>query len=277
MKLRLTLAVLVVAMSGVLSAQETAAPAATAAAAVPATTAAEAPAAPVAAADPMAAVGALMGELAKAKPGDSAAGETKAAVCAACHGMDGNSADPQYPKLAGQHEGYLAKQLVLFKTGARPNPIMLGFAATLSAQDMRDIGAFFAKQKGNAGLADESVIKDELSPNNGQRIVDVGQKLYRGGDAARGIPACTACHGPSGRGVPGPTFPALAGQHNAYLTTILKQFKATPPGAPELKDERYAAMAQIASRLSDEEIVAVSSYLEGLHNRADAAPAVVKH
>ncbi len=251
MKLRLTTAVLVVAMSGSLAAQE-----------------AGTPAAPV---DPAKETVALMGELSKANPGNAEAGASKAAVCAACHGLDGNSADPQYPKIAGQHEAYLAKQLVLFKTGARPNPVMLGFVVTLSAQDMRDIGAYFAKQHGNAGLADETVISGELSPYNGQRIVDVGERIYRGGIADRGVPACTACHGPSGRGVPGPSYPMLGGQHAQYLTTALNTFKATKVGAPELNDANYAAMAQIAGRLTDEEIVAVASYLEGLHSASAAA------
>ena len=252
MKLRLTLAVLIVAMSGALWAQE-----------------AGTPAAPV---DPVQETVALMGELSKANPGDAEAGAAKAAVCAACHGLDGNSADPQYPKIAGQHEAYLAKQLVLFKTGARPNPVMLGFVVTLNVQDMRDIGAYFAKQKVNPGLADESVISGQLSPYVGQRIVDVGQRIYRGGIAERGVPACTACHGPSGRGVPGPTFPMLGGQHARYVTSALNLFKATKVGDPELNDSKYAAMAQIAGRLTDEEIVAVASYLEGLHQRPDAAP-----
>ncbi len=262
MKLRLICAVLVFSMSAALFAQDATPVAATAEAA---------PAAPVV--DPMAATSALMAELAQAKPGDAAAGETKAIACAACHGSDGNSADPQYPKLAGQHEHYIAKQLAMYKSGARANAIMLGFAATLSAQDMRDIGAHFAKQKINPGLADESKIANELSPNKGLRIVDVGARLYRGGDATRGIPACGACHGPSGRGMPGPSYPMVGGQHSGYIATSLTRFRTTAPGAAELKDERYAAMAQIAARLTDEEILALSSYLEGLHTRVAETPA----
>lgn len=274
MKLRLSFAVFALSIASVLSAQD-AVPSADAPAAPESAPIEAAPAAaPV---DPMAAVGAAFADLAKAKPGDAQAGAGKAAVCAACHGMDGNSSDPQYPRLAGQHEGYIGRQLVLFKLGARPNPIMLGFAAMLSPQDMRDIGAYFATQKPQAGVADETVIADALSPYKGQRIVDVGQKLYRGGDAARGIPACTACHGPAGRGVPGPSYPSLGGQHAGYTTTALKLFKATPAGASILKDPTYTIMAEIAGRLTDEEILALSSYLEGLHNRADAAPATAQH
>jgi cytochrome c553 len=126
-------------------------------------------------------------------------------------------------------------------------------------------------------LADETVIADPLSPYKGQRIVDVGAKLYRGGDAARSIPACTACHGPAGRGVPGPSYPSLGGQHAGYTTNVLKLFKATPAGAPALKDPNYVIMADVAARLTDEEILALSSYLEGLHNRADAAPATAQN
>lgn len=269
MKLRLTLAVFALSMTSVLSAQETAAT--TAATAVPEAAPAEV-VAPVAPVDPMVAVKAALAEVAQAKPGDAQAGAGKAAVCAACHGMDGNSADPMYPKLAGQHEAYTARQLTLFKTNARQNPIMLGFSAGLGAQDMRDIAAYFATQKIQAGLADESLIEGEFSPYKGQRIVDVGARLYRGGDAARGIPACSACHGPAGRGVPGPSYPSIGGQHAGYTTTVLNMFKATPVGAPSRKDPVYAVMADVAGRLTDEEILALSSYLEGLHDRADVKP-----
>lgn len=272
MKLRLSLAVLALSIASVLSAQEAAT---TAAAATPEAAPAEvaAPVAVAAPADPMVAVNAALAELAAAKPGDATAGTAKAAVCSACHGMDGNSADPQYPKLGGQHEGYIARQLTLFKTMSRQNPIMLGFSVGLSPQDMRDIGAYFAGQKPQAGVADEAVIADPLSPYNGQRLLDVGEKLYRGGDIARGIPACTACHGPAGRGVPGPSYPSLGGQHAGYTTTMLKTFKATPAGSMLLRDANYVVMAEVAARLSDEEITALSTYLQGLHDRADAAVA----
>lgn len=247
-------------------AQDTAtasAPAAATEAAAPAETAP--PPAPV---DPMAAVAAGLAELANSNPGDAGAGAGKSAVCGACHGLDGNATDPQYPKLAGQHEGYIARQLTLFKTGARPNPIMLPFASALSAQDMRDIGAHFAKSAATAGKADDSVIQNEYSPNNGKRVVAVGEALYRGGAKDRSIPACMACHGPSGRGIPGPTYPALTGQHSSYTVNVLNLFKATAPSDPALNDANYAIMAQIAARLTDEEILAVASYVQGLHTAA---------
>lgn len=266
MKLRLSLAMFAFSMSAPIWAQE----AATAAVAPAAADAAPVEAVVAAPVDPMVAVNAAFAELAKAKPGDAQAGAGKAVMCAACHGLDGNSADAMYPKLAGQHEGYTSRQLTLFKQSVRQNAIMFGFSAGLAPQDMRDIGAYFATQKIQAGIADESLISNEFSPHKGQRIVDVGAKLYRGGDAARGIPACMACHGPSGHGMPGPTYPSIGGQHAGYAAAALNRFKATPLGALELKDPVYAVMVDIAARLSDEEILAISSYLEGLHNRADA-------
>jgi cytochrome c553 len=239
-----------------------------------ATTPAAPEAAPVAAApaDPAA----LLAEVAKAKPGDAQAGAGKAAACAACHSLDGNSADPQYPKIAGQHELYIARQLAQFKSGARANAIMLGFASTLSAQDMRDIGAYFATQKVVAGLADETAFSAEFSPYKGQRIVDVGRGIYQGGIKDKGVPACMACHGPSGGGNPGPSYPALGGQHAGYTGVMLSAFKATPAGSASLNDANYAVMATVSQRLSDEEILAVASYIQGLHARTANATAQAK-
>ena len=261
MKLRILIAALASALLTTAAlAQDAAAPVA----------AVEAP--PAAAAAPVDTT-ALMAELNQAKPGDATAGAEKAVACAACHGADGNSSDPQYPKIAGQHERYIARQLALFKSGARANAIMLGFASTLSAQDMRDIGAYFATQKIVAGLADETAIADQFSPYNGQRVVDVGAKIFHGGVKQNNVPACMACHGPSGVGNPGPSYPVLGGQHAGYTGTALKGYKATPPGAPLLADANYSIMAAIAKRLSDEEILAVSSYLDGLHTRSESASA----
>lgn len=196
-----------------------------------------------------------------AVPGDAAAGEGKAAVCAACHGMDGNSSDPQYPKLAGQHERYIARHLALYKNGERDNAIMLGFAATLSEQDMRDIGAYFATQSVRAGLADESLISS--GPNEGEKFYQVGEKLYRGGDLERGIPACGACHGPAGHGNPGPSYPSLGGQHATYVAAQLNLFR---DGAVYGRgNHANAVMAGVARDLTDEEIQALATYIEGLH------------
>ncbi|HET9817565.1 MAG TPA: cytochrome c, partial [Rhodanobacteraceae bacterium] len=121
----------------------------------------------------------------KTQPGDPKAGQAKAAACGACHGMDGNSTDPQYPKLADQSEQYIVTQLMRFKSGVRVNAIMAGMAAALSPQDMHDIAAYFAGQKRLPGVTDEKLAGD-------------GEKLYREGDASRDVPACMACHGPDG-------------------------------------------------------------------------------
>lgn len=199
-------------------------------------------------------------------PGDATAGATKVAVCGACHGVDGNSADPQYPKLAGQHERFTARQLGLFKSGERANAIMMGFAAPLTPQDMRDIGAHFASQKSLPGTADETPIA--TGPHTGKKFFQVGERLWRGGDSARSIPACLACHGPSGNGNPGPAYPALAGQHAGYTALQLTAFRGgTILGNGE---NANAVMAGVAKYLTDEEIQALATYIQGLHT-ADAA------
>lgn len=221
-----------------------------------------APATVTAAEEPAAAaVSELTDAHGQASAGDAAAGEAMAAVCAACHGADGNSADPQYPKLAGQHEPYIARQLALYKSAERNNPIMLGFAAMLSPQDMRNVGAFFASKTMVPGMADDSVIED--GPNAGRKFYQVGESIYRGGNAERGIPACSGCHSPSGRGNPGPAYPALGGQHAAYTVAQLTAYRdgAVYGGG----DNANAVMAGVARYLTDEEIGALASYIEGLH------------
>lgn len=182
--------------------------------------------------------------------GDAAAGQAKAAVCAACHGVDGNSVDPQYPKIAGQHAEYIAQQLALFKSGKRQNPIMLGFSMTLSDQDMLDLGAYFATQQPKPDLADEA-------------LVPIGQVLYRSGDAKRGIPACMACHGPSGRGNPESRYPAIGGQHAQYSADLLRRFRGGAVYGDEA-DAHAKIMSQVAATLTDAEIEALASYLQGL-------------
>jgi cytochrome c553 len=216
--------------------------------AAPATPAsAPAPAAPAAGHDHAA-------DLAATTPGDAKAGQAKAAVCGACHGMDGNSTDPQYPRLAGQSEQYIAHQLAMFKDGTRQNPIMLGFASALSAQDMRDIGAYFATQKPLPGVADA-------------KLVQQGEAIFRGGDATRQIPACMACHGPDGSGNPGAAYPHLAGQHADYVQATLKAWR---DGTTWGNDAHAQIMPAIAKRLTDADIAALASYVEGLHS-ANAA------
>lgn len=206
-------------------------------------------------------------ELAKAKWGDAKAGATKAGACAACHGLDGNAtADPKlYPRIAGQSERYMAKQLALFKSGQRVNALMQPYAAPLSAQDMRDLGAYYANQKSGAGIADDSVIAE--GPNKGKKFYEVGEKLFRSGDAARGIPACMACHGPAGAGNPGPAYPHVGGQQAWYVARRLEEYRSGITTLADPKD--FNIMAAVAKPLSDEEIQSLGSYLQGLHERAD--------
>src|SRR5690606_9184260 len=153
-------------------------------------------------------------DLGKTHWGDAEAGQAKAATCAACHGPDGKSIDPtMYPHLAGQSERYIARQLALFASGERYTgmaAVMVPFAQALSPQDMRDVGAYFAQLPAPAGVADDAEVTD--GPYAGMKFYEIGQKLYRGGDPERGIPACMACHGPSGAGNPGPAYPRVGGQ-----------------------------------------------------------------
>ncbi|MGN6113012.1 MAG: c-type cytochrome [Luteimonas sp.] len=214
-------------------------------------------------------------ELAKAHWGDAKAGATKAGACAACHGLDGNPSDPQYPRLAGMPERYVATQLALFKSGERSTgmaAVMMPMAAPLSAQDMRDLGAFFAQQKAGAGIADDTVIAD--GAHKGMKFYEVGQQLFHGGDPARGIPACMACHGPTGAGNPGPAYPHIGGQQAAYVQRRLEEYRA---GTTNERDHHnFDVMATVAHQLTDEEIGSLSSYVQGLHARSDEAPASTK-
>lgn len=198
--------------------------------------------------------------------GDATAGQTKAGACAACHGLDGNPTDPQYPRLAGMPERYIAQQLGLFKHGERTSgmaAIMVPFATMLSAQDMRDVGAWFASQHASAGIADDASIA--AGPNQGMKFYEVGQRLYRAGDPARAIPACMACHGPSGAGNPGPAYPAVHGQQSAYVARRLEEYRT---GITTVKDPaHFNLMASVAKSLTDEEIQSLGSYLQGLHAR----------
>jgi len=178
--------------------------------------------------------------------GDAAAGKAKSAVCVACHNPDGNSTNPTYPKLAGQSADYLTKQLMEFKSGARVNAIMLGMVAALTPQDTEDLSAYFASQQIARGAADPA-----LAP--------VGEALFRGGNLTSGVSACMACHGAVGAGNPAARFPALAGQHDVYIETQLKAFRNM-----ERNNDAGQMMRSVAARLTDQEIKAVSSYIQGL-------------
>ncbi len=204
--------------------------------------------------------------------GDPQRGQEKSAVCAACHGLDGNSADAINPKLAGQHELYIYRQLKQFKSGGRENAIMLGFASLLTHQDMRDIGAWYASQRVLPGVANDGKVRE------GEDLTwaELGRRLYQAGDAERQIPACMACHGPTGRGNPGSAYPALAGQHADYTRAKLTEFRdgmvwgEGTRGHP-ITENANAVMAGVAKYLSDEDIEALATYIEGLH-RAERQP-----
>lgn len=181
---------------------------------------------------------------AAAKP-DLAAGEARfTAVCAACHGADGNSGSPANPKLAGQHPEYLVKQLQEYKSGKRANAIMQGMAAGLSDADMKNIAAWLASQKAKPGFA-----KDK-------ELVALGERIWRGGIADRNIAACAGCHSPNGAGIPA-QYPRIAGQHAEYTAAQLTAFR-------DGVRKNSVQMNQVASKLNDREIRAVSDYAAGL-------------
>jgi cytochrome c553 len=183
---------------------------------------------------------------ATASAGDAALGAQKAAVCAACHGATGTSVNPEWPSLAGQQEGYIATQLASFKSGARVDPLMTPMAVPLSESDMKDLGAHFAQQT-PAGL--------EADPSSWK----AGEKLYRGGDAERDIPACIACHGPQGRGNGPANYPALRAQHAVYSYKQLKAFKDGTRKSPGNE-----VMQAVTERMTDQEMRALASYIQGL-------------
>ncbi len=183
--------------------------------------------------------------------GDATAGKAKAAACAACHGADGNSSNPMWPKLAEQHALYLQRQLKLFKQGLRPATTMAGLAAPLSEQDMADLAAYFESQKRQPGMADEA-------------LVELGRRVYHGGNLKTHVPACAACHGPVGEGNPLSKYPSLASQHATYVEDRLKAFRAGETWG-DADDVNGKIMADVAKNMTDDEIKAVSSYIQGLY------------
>jgi cytochrome c553 len=179
-----------------------------------------------------------------AKP-DLAKGEAiVAGVCAACHAADGNSMIPANPKLAQQHPEYILKQLQEFKSGKRANPVMMGFASQLSPEDMRNVAYFVASKAATPGFAKE------------KETVALGEKIYRGGIADRQIAACAGCHGPNGSGMPA-QYPRLSGQHADYTVSQLTQFR-------DGVRKNSVQMTQVAAKMNDREIKAVSDYIAGL-------------
>jgi len=186
--------------------------------------------------------------------GDPQAGRSKAGVCAACHGMDGNSQIAQWPKLAGQHEGYLARQTRMVRDQQREVAQMYPIVMNLSDADIADIAAWYASQTLEPGVADEA-------------LVDAGRSLYHAGNPDSGVPACMACHGPTGSGVPGAGYPMVRGQHATYAADRLRRYRAGEVNGDD--DPQSRVMAGVAANLTDAEIDAVASYMEGLHAAED--------
>jgi cytochrome c553 len=167
-------------------------------------------------------------------------------VCGACHTTDGNSTTPAYPVLAGQHPEYIAKQLGEFKSGARRNAIMAPNAAKLSSDDMLNLAAYFSAQQPKPRLAKDA------------SLIAEGQKIFKGGNAGSGVPACASCHGPAGAGIP-VQFPRLAGQHSKYVLSQLKNFRSG-----DRTNDGGKMMEIIARKMTDQEMKAVAEYINGL-------------
>ncbi len=183
---------------------------------------------------------------------DAAAGKSNSVACSACHGADGNSAAASFPKLAGQGEVYLLKQMRDIRDGNRPVPTMAGQLNGKSDEDLADLAAYYSAQVKSGGTT-----KPEL--------LDLGQKVYRAGIAARNIPACSACHAPTGHGNAPAGYPSLAGQHAEYTATQLKMYrKGYQDDSGRTNDGNAKIMRTIAFGLSDKEIEAVASYIAGL-------------
>ena len=181
--------------------------------------------------------------------GSVEAGKAKAVVCGACHGIDGNSVNPEWPSLAAQHATYSYEQLMAFKNGLRANPLMTGQAMALSEEDMRNLSVYYEAQ----AAASKSVADPD--------VIDKGEQIYRGGIREKNVAACIACHGPTGQGNPAAAYPVIAGQYAVYAAKQLRDYTS---GARK-SDGSTRMMRDIASRLSEEEIIAVTSYIQGLH------------
>lgn len=178
--------------------------------------------------------------------GSAEAGQAKSSTCVACHGVDGNSVNPEWPTIAGQHDAYIVKQLKAFKSGARQNPLMTPMAQPLSDQDMEDLAAYFSSQTANGLEADPSQ-------------VSLGQRLYRGGDLEKGVAACASCHGPAGHGNPAAQYPAIRGQHATYVAAQLKAYRSGTR-----QTDQNQMMRGVAHSMTDDQIAAVAAYVQGL-------------
>lgn len=170
-------------------------------------------------------------------------------TCVSCHGADGNSVNPEWPSIAGQHAPYIVQQLQAFKSGARANPLMTGQAMILSEQDMADLAVYFESLP-----AAPKAVADPA-------MVDKGEALYKGGDREDSVAACIACHGPSGRGNPAAMYPSIAGQYAVYTAKQLRDYAS----GSRKSDAPTRVMRDIAARLSEDDIKAVASYVQGLY------------
>ena len=182
-----------------------------------------------------------------AQGGDPNAGQVKSATCAACHGADGNSMMGAWPSIAGQHESYLQTQITAIRDGERLAPLMVAFASNLTDQDISDLSAYYANQ---------AMTPKSASPES----IELGQLIYLSGDIDRGLPACTACHGPDGRGNPLAGYPSLAGQHAQYTALSLNAYA----NGTRQTIGSVEVMRDIATLLTQEEVDAVSNYVQGL-------------
>ena len=184
------------------------------------------------------------------------AGEAKAAVCTACHGVNGNSVNPEWPNLAGQGSAYIKEQLKLFRAGHRNNLVMYPLAVALTDDDIRDLAAYYSRQTPTGLEADPATVK-------------AGEALYRGGDRARNIPSCASCHGPRGLGMTTAGYPKLRGQHATYTIKALNDYAAEQRYVDVNSGEKTRSrnghmMTSIAKRLTDEDKAALASYIQGL-------------
>jgi cytochrome c553 len=180
--------------------------------------------------------------------GDPEAGKLKSTQCAACHGADGNSVNPEWPKLAGQHADYLVKQLSYFEKGERENATMKPMANVLDEEGREDVAAYYALQKVKTGAADPE-------------LVELGEKIYRSGNPESGVAPCMGCHGPNGAGNPAALYPALRGQHAKYTENQLHGFAE----GKRVNENAKKMMQILAARMTNREIRAVASYIQGLH------------
>ncbi|WP_024792096.1 c-type cytochrome [Candidatus Ruthturnera calyptogenae] len=191
--------------------------------------------------------------------GDVAKGKVIAATCVVCHGVQGNSVVATFPKLAGQGEGYLLKQLQDFKSNTRKDVIMKNTVVSLTKDDMENLAAYFSKQTITQGVVSKSA------------NIALGEQLYKGGNKDKGVTACIACHGPIGAGIPSAKFPALASQHVTYIIKQLVAFRQdaynvqTGTNTPERNNDYEGMMRNITKYLDNKEIEAVSQYIAGLH------------